>query len=166
MNIIFKRRTIRKFLNQEVEPEKLKQLIEAAVMAPSAGNQQPWQFIVVSSREILNKLSQATPNAKPLLEASAAIIVVGDLERETRQGFWVQDCSAATMNILLQATALDLGSVWIGVYPREERMANVTAILNLPVYAIPLCMIGIGYPAEQKETPNRFNEEIIHYDTW
>ncbi|MHC1707020.1 MAG: nitroreductase family protein [Bacteroidales bacterium] len=166
MNAIYHRRTIRKFKKQPVENEKLKQLLEAAVMAPSAGNQQPWQFILITAREVLDQLSEATPNAKALKEAQAAIVVIGDLERETRQGFWVQDCTAATMNILLQAYESGLGSVWIGVYPREDRVQNVSAILGLPLYAIPLNIIGIGYPDEIKEQAVRFNEEIIHYDHW
>ena len=166
MKLIFRRRTIRKYTSLQVEPEKLKLLLEAAVMAPSAGNQQDWQFVVVTQRETLDKLSDATPNAKPLLSATAAIIVIGDMEKETRTGFWVQDCSAATMNILLQATEIGLGSVWVGVYPREERIENVSRILILPAYAIPLCIIGLGYPDEVKETPVRPLDDIVHYEKW
>lgn len=166
MNIIFRRRTIRKFTDQLVEKEKLRLLLEAAVMAPSAGNQQSWQFVLVTSRLILDELSEATPNAKPLLQAQAAIVVVGDLRKETREGFWVQDCSNASMNILLEATELGLGSVWIGVYPREDRVANVSDILDLPEYTVPLSMIGIGYPDEVKEKPFRFKEDLVHYDRW
>lgn len=165
-NPIFDRRSIRKFTDQSVEKEKLDHLVEAAMLAPSAGNQQPWQFVVVNERMVLDELIESGPYTSALKTAQAAIIVCCDMERVTREGFWVQDCSLASQNILLEAVNLGLGSVWIGCYPREDRMANVSRALNLPVYAIPLNIIAIGYPAETKERPDRFDPARIHYNRW
>jgi nitroreductase len=165
-NPIFDRRSIRKYTTQAVEIEKLEQLVAAAMFAPSAGNQQPWQFVVVNDRIVLDELVLSGPYTSALTTAQAAIIVCCDMERVTRGGFEIQDCSLASQNIMLEAYNLGLGSVWIGCYPREDRVANVSRILNLPVYAIPLNIIAIGYPDEQKERPDRIDPARIHYNRW
>lgn len=165
-NPIFDRRSIRKYTSQTVEKEKLEHLVAAAMFAPSAGNQQPWQFVVINERKVLDDLVLSGPYTSALGSAQAAIIVCCDMERVTREGFEIQDCSLASQNIMLEAHNLGLGSVWIGCYPREERIANVSRILNLPVYAIPLNIIAIGYPDEIKERPDRIDPARIHYNRW
>ncbi|MCX6270064.1 MAG: nitroreductase family protein [Bacteroidetes bacterium] len=166
MSIIFQRRSIRKYTNQTVEEEKLHSLLSAGMSAPSAANQRPWQFILMKDRNNLDELSYAGPYSGMLKEAMAAIVVCGDLTLETRKGMWVQDCSAAAQNILLHCVELGLGSVWVGVYPREERMNYVIKALGLPAHIIPLCIIPIGYPAEQKETPDRYDADRVHPEKW
>src|SRR6056297_2569661 len=132
MEEIFERRSIRKYKDKEVEEEKIQKLLEAAVAAPSAGNEQPWHFIVIKDREKLDHLAEIHPYAKMLKEAPLAIAVCADLNKQRHQGFWVQDCSAATQNILLEAVSLDLGAVWIGAYPNQKREKVVSEALEVP----------------------------------
>jgi nitroreductase len=120
---IFARRSIRKYTAEPVSEADIKTLLEAAMAAPSAANRKPWQFIVVTERQTLDRLAEVHPHGKMLFEAPLCIAVCGDLT--TFERFWVQDCSAATENLLLAATALGLGAVWLGVYPREERVTAV-----------------------------------------
>lgn len=164
--IITTRRSIRKYLKQAVNQEQIDILLEAAMFAPSARNEQPWHFIAVTDREMLNKIMQSHPYAAMLKDASLAIVVLADINIEKTEGYWVQDCSAATQNILLSAHAMGLGSVWLGVYPREERMLAVKTLFNLPENIQPLSIIAIGYTNEQKAQPERFIKERIHYNNW
>jgi nitroreductase len=166
LDAIFTRRSIRAYTNQSVPSAIIEKLLRAAMHAPSAGNQQAWQFVVVTGRPQLNALAEVLPYGKMLTTASLGIIVCGDLEHEKSKGYWVQDCSAATQNILLAAHALGLGAVWLGVYPREQRVLDVRTTLGIPENVIPLCAIAIGYPAEQKERTNRYDPERVHYDRW
>ncbi|MEI6576194.1 MAG: nitroreductase family protein [Bacteroidota bacterium] len=165
-NPVFDRRSIRKYTSQQIEKEQLDLLVGAAMFAPSAGNQQPWQFVIVDKRDVLDELILSGPYTSALKTAQAAIIVCADMERVTREGFWIQDCSMAGHNIMLEAYNLGLGSVWIGCYPREDRMANVARTLRLPSFAIPLTIIAIGYPDETKERPDRIDPARIHYNSW
>ncbi len=164
--IITTRRSIRKYLKQAVNQEQIDILLEAAMFAPSARNEQPWHFIAVTDREMLNKIMQSHPYAAMLKDASLAIVVLADINIEKTEGYWVQDCSAATQNILLSAHAMGLGSVWLGVYPRDERMLAVKTLFNLPENIQPLSIIAIGYTNEQKAQPERFIKERIHYNNW
>lgn len=163
---ILNRRSIRKFKNQEVSNEIVKQLLRAAMQAPSANNEQPWEFIVVNKKEILEKISEVHPYAKMAKEAAVAIIVCGDLKKEVSKGRWVQDCSAAIENILLEAVHQRLGAVWVGVYPRKEREDVIRQLFNLPPNIIPLAIIPIGYPNEDKRYEDRYKEERVHYNEW
>jgi nitroreductase len=166
MEEIFERRSIRKYQDKEVEDKKIKRLLEAAVAAPSAGNEQPWHFIVIKDREKLNQLAEIHPYAKMLKEAPLAIAVCADLDQQRHQGFWVQDCSAATQNILLEAVSLDLASVWIGCHPAEEREKAVSNYLGVPNGFKTLSLIAVGYPAEEKGKVERLSEDIVHYEKW
>ncbi len=134
--------------------------------APSAGNQQPWSFLVIEDRNILDKIPEVHPSSKMLYEAPVAIVVLGDPSLEKYKGYWIQDCSAATENILLAATGLGLGSVWLGVHPIEERINGVKKLLQIPDNINPLCIIAIGYPNEEKEFVDRYNEDRIYYNTF
>jgi nitroreductase len=132
--------------------------------APTARNRQPWHFVVADDREIIDALSEAHPHAKMLREAQLAILVCGDRSLQEEDAYLVQDCSAATQNIMLAAHALGLGSVWLGMYPRSDRMENVGKLLELPDHILPVALISIGYPNEIKDAPERYIEERVHWN--
>jgi nitroreductase len=134
--------------------------------APSAGNEQPWQFIIINDRKILDAIPKFHPYSQPLATASVAVVVCGDLTLEIHKDFWVQDCSAAAENILIAVQAKGLGAVWLGLYPREERVLGMQKLLGIPEHVIPLAVIPIGYPAEDKPPALRFNTSRIHYNKW
>lgn len=163
---ILGRRSIRKYTDKPVPESVIKKLLECGMSAPSAGNQQPWHFIVINEREILDKIPEFHPYAEMLREAKVAICVCADLNLEKHKGYWVQDCSAATENILICAHALGLGACWLGIYPRDQRVEGLRRLLSIPDNVIPLSLIAIGYPAEQKPPANRFNTSRIHYNKW
>lgn len=163
---IITRRSVRTFTKQAMPPEVVKKLLVAAMSAPSAGNQQPWHFVVARGQGTREALAELLPHGKMLAHAPVAIAVCADLRLEQHAGYWVQDCSAATENLLLAAHALGLGGVWVGVYPREERVAGVRKIFNLPDEVIPLCIVAVGYPAEPIGGSERYKEGRVHYERW
>ncbi len=166
MKNIFTRRSIRKFRNEPVNDEVITQLLRAAMYAPSAGNERPWQFLVVKNQDMLTKLSETSPYARMTKEAVFAIVVCGDLTLEKFEGYWVQDCAAATQNILLEVADNDLGAVWLGVYPMEDRVAYIRQLFALPEHIVPFAVIPVGHPAETPETPQRYDETRVHYEQW
>ncbi|MDT8393111.1 MAG: nitroreductase family protein [Bacteroidales bacterium] len=161
---ILGRRSIRKYTNRPVPQEVVKTMLNAAMHAPTARNIQPWHFVVVDDRATLDQLAEAHPYAKMLKEATLAILVCGDKKLQEMDGYIVQDCSAATQNILLAAHANGLGGVWLGMYPREKRMEDVGRLLNIPEHILPVSLISIGYPDETKETPERYKTDRVHYN--
>ncbi len=163
---ILKRRSIRKYNKKPIPKQLVDEMLRAAMYAPSARNFRPWQFIVVDQRKILDELSELHPYAKMLREATLAILVCGDFSREKEIGYLAVNCAAATQNILLSAYALGLGSVWLGVYPREARMNDIRQFLSLPHHIVPISLIAIGWPAEEKSQPERFEEGKVHYNRW
>jgi nitroreductase len=163
---IFTRRSIRKYTNQEVSKDQINTLVKAGMYAPSARNQQPWHFMVITDQKLLNQVREVHPYAKMLSEARIAILVCGDEELELSKGYWVVDFSAATQNILLAAHGLGLGAVWLGLHPREERKNDIRKLFNLPNHIQPLSLIAVGYPDETKETPDRFIPNRIHFNAW
>ena len=166
MNEIIKnRRSIRKFESgKPVTREQLDQLLEAAMMAPSASNSRPWEFIAVTKREILDEIALIHPNAKMCKTASAAIIVVAIPQTsEKPAGYFPQDCGAATQNILLEAVDLGLGTCWCGVYPRDERIADLRKLFNISEPKIPFCVIAIGTPAEEPNARGFFEKSKVTY---
>ncbi|TZE81898.1 nitroreductase family protein [Calorimonas adulescens] len=166
MDAILNRKSIRKYKNIKVSDEIVQELLRAGMAAPSAGNEQPWEFIVLRDKEIMKKIAEVHPYSQALLNADVAIVVCGDESKELLKGFWVQDCSAATENILLAAEDKGLGAVWLGVYPVKGRVDAIKRLLNLPDSVIPLSIVPVGYPDEQREPADRFNKERIHYDRW
>lgn len=160
---IFARRSIRKYTAEPVSEKDIKTLLEAAMAAPSASNIKPYHFIVVTDREGLDALADVHPHGKMLYEATLCVAVCG-VPDESR--YWVQDCSAATENLLLAATALGLGAVWLGVYPKPDRVAPVSEVLGIPESVVPLNLISIGHPAEEKESRTQYNEERVHRGRW
>ena len=150
ISVIMSRKSVRKFTDQIVPKKILEIILKAGMAAPSASNRQPWTFIVVTERTILNKLADELPYAKMCYTAAAAIVVCGVPENilsDKENAYWVQDCSAATENILLAVESLELGAVWTACYPYESRIKPVREILNIPENIIPLNVIPIGYPA-------------------
>ncbi|AEG58684.1 nitroreductase family protein [Desulforamulus ruminis] len=166
MDALLTRRSIRKYTGEQISESIVKDLLVAAMSAPSAQNQQPWQFIVINKPELLRELPNCSPYAQMTANAPLVIVVCGDTQLEKSKGFWVQDCSAATENILIAANYLGLGAVWVGLYPREERVNAVRNLLGLPDHVIPLALIPIGYPAETKEPANRYDASKVHYNAW
>ncbi len=166
MEAILSRRSIRRYSKDPVPDSVLKEILEAAMSAPSAGNQQPWHFVVINKREILDKIPEFHPHSQSLIMASVAILVCGDLELEQHKDFWVQDCSAAIENILIAVRAKGLGAVWLGIYPREERVSGMQKLLGIPPHVIPLAVIPIGHPAEDRPPAMRFNAARVHFNRW
>jgi len=166
IDAVMSRRSIRRYTKEQVPDDIVGQLLQAAMSAPSAGNEQPWQFVVVRQRAILDAIPSIHPYSMMLKEAALGIAVCGDLKREVHKGFWVQDCSAATQNMLIAAHGLGLGAVWLGFYPMEDRVAGLKRLLSLPEHVVPLCMVSMGWPAEQKAATVRYLEERVHYDKW
>ncbi len=162
MKEIFRRRSVRKYTDENVSEEMMEKLLRAAMRAPSAMNLQPWEFVVVRNRETLDTLSKVHQYAKMLQQAPCAVVICGDIRR-SKGGFWVQDCSAATQNLLLEAVHLGLGAVWLGLYPREMLAREVQNLLGLPEHIVPLNMISIGHPAEQPQPMDTFDPAKVHY---
>ena len=166
MEAILTRRSIRQYTDRPVPDEVVTDLLKAAMAAPSAGNQQAWQFVAINEREILDEMPTIHPYSRMVKQAPLAILVCGDMALETNKGYWVQDCSAATQNLLLAAHANGLGAVWLGVYPREQRVVDFRKLLGLPGHVVPLALVSIGYPAEEKSPANRFDPAKVHYNGW
>ncbi len=163
---VLTRRSVRKYSNKKVSDGHIDELIEAGTSAPSAGNQQPWHFIILDDRKLIDKIPDFHPHAKMLLAAQKAIVVCGDLDLETNKGFWIQDCSAATENILIAARAKGIGSCWLGVYPREDRISGLRKMLKIPKNVIPFSLISLGYPVVEQSRVDRYNNSKIHRNKW
>ncbi|MBR0036330.1 MAG: nitroreductase family protein [Bacteroidales bacterium] len=167
LEVIMTRTSIRQYTDQPVEMEKVEAMLRAGMAAPTAMNAQPWHFVVINDKAKLEELAAANPRGKMLQSAPLAIVVCGDMSK-TREGkareFWIQDCSAATENILLAAHAQGLGAVWTALHPMDERIAPVCEALKLPESFIPLCTIIIGYPAEQPQPKDKWKPENVSYN--
>ena len=161
---ILKRRSIRKFKEEKISEDKIQILLACAMAAPSACNKKPWAFYVITNEEVLEKLrtsSRYTGYKSPL-----NIIVCGDKSKslsDKPNDFWIQDVSSAIENILIEAVELDLGTCWCGLYPMDHAVENVKNILDMPENLIPLGLIHIGYPAEEKEARTQFDESCVKY---
>lgn len=166
MNTIYVRRSIRTFLDKPVEQEKLNQIIKAGMNAPSAVNQQPWQFVIIDERSIIDEVVKVHPHALPAQRAPVSILVCGDPQKERSKGYWPIDCAAAVQNMLLMITDLGLGGCWLGIYPRENRVKRLQELLGTPSEIIPFALIAVGYPAEEKEPKELFDAQRIHYNRW
>ncbi len=165
LEAIMTRRSIRRYTGEQVSPEHERRLLEAAMAAPSAHNRQPWHFIVVRSRETLNKIPEYHPYSRMLKEAGLAVVVCGDNKVQTTD-FWTHDCSAATENMLIAANALGLGAVWLGVHPGEELVKKTRELLGIPGHVTPLCIVSVGHPAEEKPPADRYDESKVHKERW
>lgn len=168
LDFLFSRRSIRKYSDREIPESMLVDMLEAGMAAPSAVAKDPWHFIVLRSRSSIDQLAAALPNGKMLAEATAALVVCGDLDRahDRQLSFLLQDVSASIENILLAANALGLGACWLGIHPREERMATVSRLYGLPANILPVSGISLGWPDEDKDRRTRFNPEHVHWEQW
>lgn len=162
MDSIFHRVSIRKFQDKPVEPEKLTQLLRAAMAAPSAGNQQPWEFYVVTNRAIIEQLAACTPYSG--CAKNAPVVLVPAYRQDGIFPAYSQiDLSIACENLWLEADALGLGAVWLGIAPLEERMQAVERIVGIPQGQHAFALFPVGYPAESRPQQDRFDESRIHY---
>ncbi len=166
LEVLMTRRSIRSYTDEPVGDDDLEEILRTAMAAPSAGNQQPWHFVVIRDRAVMEEIMKVHPYSSMLSEAPVCIAVVADTSLEKHRGYWVQDCAAATQNILLAARALGLGTCWLGVHPRKDRVEGVAQILNLPEDAICLSLVALGHPAEEKGRADRYNPDRIHNETW
>lgn len=160
---ILARKSVRAYMDKEVEAEKIMALMKAGMAAPSGKNMRPWEFVVIKERSTLDSLAAVLPYAKMLAEAPMAIIVCGD---PARSSYWYLDCSAATENILLAAESMGLGAVWTAAYPYEERMKEVRKYAGIPSNLFPLCVVPVGYPKGEQPPMNKFDETRIHYERY
>jgi len=165
MEAILSRRSIRSYTAQTVSDQLIKELLEAAMSAPSAGNEQPWHFVVINDRNLLEQIIQFHPHSGMLKKAQVAILVCVDLDLGN-EGFLVQDGSAATENLLIAAHAKGLGAVWLGIYPLKERITGMLKLLDLPERILPLSLISIGYPAAEVSRENRYHPKRVHTNRW
>ena len=167
LETIFRRRSLRKYAEQPVEPEKLDLLLKAAMAAPTAMNCKPWEFIVVTDPEKLAQFRSRLIFGNR--NAPAAIVVCGNPGLSTNPAarlFWVEDCSAATENILIAATSLGLGTVWIGVHPVKNFVKIVREIVSIPRSVTPLCIIYVGYAVEEKPSRTQYDPERVHWQAY
>jgi nitroreductase len=166
INFLRTRRSIREYEEKKIPKEIIMEILKTAMYAPSAHNKQPWEFFVVEERKILNEISNNHPYAKMLKKAPAAVVVLADTKKQPDEGYFAQDCSAATMNILLSAWAYGIGSCWIGVFPKEERIELIKEILKVPERYVPFSIVSLGYPVKLPEKVERFDEKRIHFNVW
>lgn len=166
LEAIFGRRSIRKYTDQAVSAETTETLLRAAMSAPSANNAQPWRFVVITERAVLDAIPTFHPYSEMLHQAPLAILVCADKTQTSQPGYELLDCSAATQNLLVAAHALGLGAVWLGIFPREERMRGIKNLVCLPDHILPVALVSVGQPAEHKPPADRFDAAKIHYNTW
>jgi nitroreductase len=168
LDLLFGRRSIRSYRAGTMDDPTIRILLEAAMAAPSAVAKDPWRFVVVRKPASIATLAGFLSNGKMLLEAGTGIVVCGDIEiaHDRQLSYLLQDCSAAIQNILLAAHALGLGTCWLGVHPREERMQKVRDLLKLPAHVIPVGCVCVGVANETKEARTRFNPGHVHFEQW
>lgn len=166
LDLLFTRRSIRSFAPGEITMHQIETILRAAMAAPSSANRQPWHFIVIRERALLDAIPAHHPHAACVTQTALAILVCIDTREELAPGYGIQDASAATMNILYAAHAQGLGAVWCGCYPREQRIAAFRELFGLPTEILPVSLVVIGPPGEQKGPSERFKAERIHFDRW
>lgn len=166
---IMTRTSVRAYSGKEVESEKIDTLLRAAMAAPTAGNKQPWRFVVINDKDILDSISDNFHTMTMAKDASFAVVMCGDttatFSGEAR-GYWVEDVSAASENLLLAAHAIGLGAVWCGIYPQMARVRQFSEMLHLPENIIPMACICVGYPSGETIPKDKWKPEYIHYNTW
>ena len=166
LDVVKNRRSVRKFKNQPIADNVMKDIITAAEYAPSAGNAQDYEFLIVDDRKMMEEMAEIHPHAASLRSADKAVVVMGNLDKERFKGFWVQDCSAAAQNLLLAAYSFGIGSVWCGIYPNQEREAAFGKLLRLPDNVIPFALIPLGYPDEEPQARPRLYNDMVFYNAY
>lgn len=166
---IMTRTSVRAYSDREVESGQIDTLLRAAMAAPTAGNKQPWRFVVINDRAILDTIGENFQTMTMAKQASVAIVMCGDVTATfdgEGQGYWIQDVSAASENLLLAAHAMGLGAVWCGIYPQMSRVEQFSEMLHLPENIIPMACICVGYPSGETTPKDKWKPEYIHYNTW
>jgi nitroreductase len=168
LDFLFARRSVRQYRQEDVSEDLIRDLLEAAMAAPSAVAKDPWEFLVVRRREMLARIAAGLPNGKMLEQAAVGLVVCGDLRRahDGQLSYLLQDCSAAIENLLLAATALGLGACWLGVHPREDRVQHLRDLLQIPEPVLPVSVIAIGWPAESPDPRTRYRDSVVHRERW
>ncbi|MDR1672931.1 MAG: nitroreductase family protein [Bacteroidales bacterium] len=166
LNSILTRRSIRKYTDETISREKMEELIRYGMYAPSAHNRQPWHFVLLNDKNVCEKILEFHPYAKMLSSAQWGIAVCGDETEALSPEYWPVDCGAATMNILLAAHGMGYGAVWLGIYPREERISAMQELLGLPPHVHTFSIISVGVPYQETATPDRFRRGRIHLNKW
>ncbi len=166
LQLLFARRSVRAYRSEPVAADVVRDLLAAAMAAPSAVAKDPWAFIVIRQPETLAAIAEGLPNGQMLASAPLGLAVCGDLRRAQggELSYLLQDCSAAIENLLLAAQALGLGACWLGVHPRPERMAHLRSLLNIPEPVIPVAMIAVGWPAESPEPRTRYRDDAVYFE--
>ena len=163
MDSIFTRVSIRQFEDRKVEREKIDMLLKAAFAAPSAGNQQPWDFFIVTDKDVLLSLSKASPFASPAAKAPAAFVICYRKEGLRFPEYADIDCAICAENVMLELEAQGLGGVMLGIAPIEDRMKAVAGILNLPESMAAFTIIPFGYAKSRQPQQDRYDEAKVHY---
>ncbi len=169
LDVINTRVSVRQFTGDKLTDQQIDTILRVGMAAPTAVNKQPWAFVVVDDAEQLSALSQALPSSRIENGASHAIVVCGDMTKALEgeaQGYWVEDTSAATENMLLAAHAMGLGGLWVGVYPIAEKVKRVSDIIAAPEYIVPMCLVVLGIPNEQPAVKDKYKPENIHFNRW
>ena len=164
LKLINTRRSVRRWLNKPVNNQEIEEIVEAGMNAPSAGNEQAWQMIVLTDKDILTKISEFNPNISVIKNAPVAIMVCGDLQAQKYQGYYVHDCSAATENMLLAVHAKGLGGFWGNVFP--DNIIKFKELLNIPEHIVPFSVVIFGYPEALPKYETRLNKEKLHLNGW
>ncbi len=166
IEIIKQRRSIRSFERKQISDKDMHTILECAMCAPSARNQQKWRFIVVDKKEILQELSQNIPSGKMCKEADKVILVCYEIDDETSELYWQQDGSAAIQNILLSSAALGIGSVWVAIHPREQKIEFISKLFSLPKNIKPLSLVALGYKKNILKEVDRYDSSKVRYNSW
>ncbi len=166
-DLIFRRKSIRSYTDEDISDDIIKRILAAAMQAPSALNTQSWEFIVVKNKDMILNLSKMSKYASCAKGANTLIVVLANLDKLKKNRAWFpQDLSAATENILLEATNQGVGSVWLGLYPDGDRISYVKDCLNLPLHVLPFSIVSLGYPIDLKNIENRYDESKIHMEKY
>lgn len=164
--VVHTRRSIRAYSDQAVDEAMIERVLRAAMTAPSAGNQQPWHFLVIRDQARREAIPAIHPYARMVLQSPVAILVCGDPEGKKYPQYWQQDCAAATQNLLLAARNEGLGTVWCGVYPNEERITGFRKLLAIPNHILPFALVPLGWPGIAFQAVERFNPALVHREQW
>lgn len=166
--LIMRRKSVRRFADTSISEAKVMTLLKAAMAAPSAKNAQPWHFVVIENREVMDHLAEVLPYAKMLSSATLSIVICGDLTVHTGEAAhnWMLDCAAATQNLLLVAESMDFGAVWTACYPYQERISAVRNAIGLPDHIMPLNIVPIGEPIGNEHPIDKWKPERIHFERW
>lgn len=166
---IMTRTSVRAYTADTISSDDVETLLKAAMAAPSAGNKQPWRFVVIQSRATLDSIGANFGSMKMATLAPLAILVCGDTDAtfpEDGRDYWIEDTSAAMENLLLAAHSINLGAVWCGVYPKTDRVKAFSEMFSLPENIIPMGLAVIGHPEESQAPKDKWNTDNIHYETW